>query len=188
VTADGDPVGRMLDQSGNGNHAVQTVSGSRPVYRTDGTLHWLQGNGVNAELIDTTPYRVDSVFAAATLEVNDDVVVGLGDGDRQDAFLFANAIYLQNGINSSTSFNASSSARVLSGQFANNSFIRVDGQESKTTNLTSISGIKRIGKRNFPSTFTNGKLFGLLLIDKTLSISEIEKTENYLASLSGVTL
>jgi len=51
VTADGDPVGRMLDRSGNGNHATQTVSGRRPVYKTDGTLHWLQGDGVDDNLI-----------------------------------------------------------------------------------------------------------------------------------------
>ena len=51
VTADGDPVGRMLDQSGNGNHATQSVSGRRPVYRTDGVLHWLQGDGVDDFMI-----------------------------------------------------------------------------------------------------------------------------------------
>jgi len=50
VTADGDPVGLMLDKSGNGNNASQSVSGSRPVYRTDGTLHWLEFDGVDDSL------------------------------------------------------------------------------------------------------------------------------------------
>ena len=34
VTADGDPVGLMLDQSGNGNSAAQSISAARPTYNT----------------------------------------------------------------------------------------------------------------------------------------------------------
>lgn len=40
VTADGDPVGSMLDKSGLGNHVVRV--GASMVYRTDGTLHWIE--------------------------------------------------------------------------------------------------------------------------------------------------
>lgn len=37
VTAVGDPVGKMLDISGNGNHATQSTSSFRPTYQIDGT-------------------------------------------------------------------------------------------------------------------------------------------------------
>lgn len=47
VTVNGDPVGKVLDKSGNGNHATQTISASRPTYRTDGILHWLAFDGVD---------------------------------------------------------------------------------------------------------------------------------------------
>jgi hypothetical protein len=35
VTTAGQPVGKMLDKSGNGAHAVQNVSASRPIYQVD---------------------------------------------------------------------------------------------------------------------------------------------------------
>ena len=47
VTASGDPVGAIMDLSGNGNHATQSVSASRPTYQTDGILHWLAFDGVD---------------------------------------------------------------------------------------------------------------------------------------------
>lgn len=47
VTKDGDPVALMRDKSGNNNHATQSVSTSRPVYKADGVLHWLETDGVD---------------------------------------------------------------------------------------------------------------------------------------------
>lgn len=47
VTADGQPVGKILDKSGRGNHASQATAAARPLYKTDGTYHWLQFDGVD---------------------------------------------------------------------------------------------------------------------------------------------
>lgn len=47
VSADGDPVGRMLDKSGNGINAIQTAPATRPTWRTDGLLSWLEFDGVD---------------------------------------------------------------------------------------------------------------------------------------------
>ena len=67
VTADGQPVGRILDKSGRGNHASQATSAARPLYKTDGTYHWLQFDGVDDSLstaaINFTATDKMSVFA-----------------------------------------------------------------------------------------------------------------------------
>lgn len=47
VAADGDPVGYIADKSGNGFYFEQGTSSQRPTYRTDGTLHWLDFDGVD---------------------------------------------------------------------------------------------------------------------------------------------
>lgn len=41
VAVDGDPVGRWNDKSGFGRNFIQATSGSRPVYRTSGGVHWI---------------------------------------------------------------------------------------------------------------------------------------------------
>ncbi len=70
VTADGDPVGRVDDLSGNGNHAIQPVNAYRPAYRTDGVLHWIDPDGVDDYLTagDVLNMLDENLFLAASFE------------------------------------------------------------------------------------------------------------------------
>lgn len=47
VTGDSQPVGLIVDKSGNGNNVIQPSSAKRPLYRTDGSKHWLYFDGVD---------------------------------------------------------------------------------------------------------------------------------------------
>lgn len=55
VTADGDPVGAVVDKSGNGVHLTQATAGKRPLYRTSAGKHWLQFDGTDDVLSGTCP-------------------------------------------------------------------------------------------------------------------------------------
>lgn len=50
VTTSGQMVARIDDKSGNGYHATQETEDSRPLYQTDGLLHWLEFDGINDHL------------------------------------------------------------------------------------------------------------------------------------------
>jgi len=53
VTASGQPVGLMLDNSGNGNHAVQAIAAARPIYQTSPDR--ITVNKVDDRLLVTVP-------------------------------------------------------------------------------------------------------------------------------------
>lgn len=53
ATANNDPVGAILDKSGNGHHFTQSTDANRPLLKISGSLRWLEGDGSNDSLSGT---------------------------------------------------------------------------------------------------------------------------------------
>lgn len=89
VTAAGQVVGRVLDKSGNANHATQATAASKPILRNSGSLWWLEFDGVDDFLV------TGSINFAAT----DAVSIFAGLRKLNDA---TTACFIETGTDSST--------------------------------------------------------------------------------------
>lgn len=214
VTAAGQPVALMLDKSGNGNHLRQTTLERRPVYQTDGTLHWLAFDGV------------DDFMTVASLDLTgtDKVTIVAGLGMLTDR----TALYLELSTNSNTnigsfwsgraasnSFNsyARGNASVSSSQVANSaavfpppsrnvvtnvhdivgdlSLVRVDGAQSGAT-ATGNKGLGNfgawpffVGMRAGATLPFEGNIHGLILTGSLLAAADLSDAETFLATRTG---
>lgn len=90
------PVGRMLDRSGRGNHAVQALAAARPMLRLDGGgRRYLEFDGVDDRLSSTLAVSFghpwDRVSAIRQLSwVNGGRVFGNGSGGTLAGLLYQN--------------------------------------------------------------------------------------------------
>lgn len=78
VTADGDPVGWMRDYSGNGYHASQYLQASKPIYRNNGSVHWLEFDGADDYMttISAVAYGSSALFCGAAVRKTKDTTAG----------------------------------------------------------------------------------------------------------------
>jgi hypothetical protein len=60
------PVGRILDKSGRGNHATQATAAARAILRTAGGLYWLEFDGSN-DFLQTAAFALNATGTTATL-------------------------------------------------------------------------------------------------------------------------
>lgn len=209
VTAHGDPVGLMLDKSGNGNHLTQGVAAQRPSYGTDGQRHWIEGDGIDDEL---------SVASRLGFASNPDIriVVGLrplavasGDerlvtiGDHSGTGILAAAAgtdgwswrYNNGNVKFSQTITGTDVVatwgHAAGGNYGSSFFFLNAAQvgaiatasglklPSSTAARTSLFATSRAG--------LNGRVYGVIIGSFTLAAEQLE-AERWMATKSGVTL
>jgi hypothetical protein len=209
VTASGQPVGKMLDKSGNGNHASQSTSAKRPTYTAGGGLHWLAFDGADDAMAvaDVSGMR-QSVM---TFFIGVD---SLSVSSREDWFASGNAAaYATNNYvfgNSASAFQVfgrTPTSPVYQGSMTANTKVIVSARSDGTNINSRINGVAQTtaaltlgtdetsgftlgsSKSNVVNySFTRMNMFGLIVRGSTSSAAEIASTEAYMAAKTGVTL
>ena len=209
VTAVGQPVGLMLDKSGNGHHATQATASKRPTYQSDGTLHWLAFDGVDDGL--TTGAINLSGTAKVTFHSAQTFLPGsLARGLHFGAFLTghfwfntptsSSAVELSaNGgaIQSTPTTVVGTGAHVYTGKIdftAPLVSLAVD-QNTPVTNVASLGAatgfatdVLSIGSQVGGSRHLAGNIYSVILRGALSSNAEVSSTEKSLAKKSGVAL
>ena len=192
VTKDGDPVALMRDKSGNGNHATQSVSTARPIYRTDGILHRLSFDGVDDsfENIGTFGLKKQTFAIAYEQRSKNQILlkpVGFGGQYRYFAGQL-NGVDTGAGV-SLTSLHVDSAAIALPAS-SNAIYNGVAGKHVQywVTNSTA-EYLATWSLGNYPGSMMFGDMYGLIFINTdTVTVVQKLQIEQYLANKAGITL
>ena len=195
VTASGDPVGAMMDLSGNGNSAKQSVSTNRLIYSTNGTFNWIAFDGVDDFLQATygaavTPPCTLSLAMNRLDTATGAVLLSGPDAENRHQISISGTGTLI-GVSGSSVLSGSSLpigkhiiTLVINGA---DSSLRVDGIVTVSGTLddsVATTGLT-IGAVWFGSYPIRQDVYGIVHAE---GISKVSQIESYLAQKSGVTL
>lgn len=207
------PVGLQHDKSGNGRHRSQSTAGSRPTLRSDGTLYWLEYDGIDDYLqtlaIDMTGTAVMSVCVgrmktqdAATARAIDCPSVSSNAswymGAPSANGLTRNILLVvgSGGTAGVTDISApANDADVYTGEVsltAPSVSLRKDGASVGTSTATSGGVFSNaqidFGRRTNGTLYFEGNEYQSFIIGRAITTDERTLLEAYIADKTGVTL
>lgn len=216
VTSVGQPVGKVLDKSGRGNHATQSTSAKRPILQQNATTgtYYLLFDGVDDCLVtDNITWGTDAVTVFSGInKLNDKnnyaMVCEFGvvystnqsfnlqapNTAQRYAFESRGSAYTTAATNA---IYPSPHKAVLVGQgkiSTNLNKLRVNTVNAANSNgsqgnlLNYGSFALNIGSRGAKELFYSGHLYSLVGISRLATDTEITNTENIIAKNVGVTL
>lgn len=213
VTAVEQPVGRMLDKSGRGNHATQATTTKRPVLKIDaGGCYYLSFDGVDDALqtgnINFTSTDKMTVWAGfvKTINTGQQLLVELsnnwsinsafvlgatsGPSNPNSGFGSRGSAYLPY-VQITTSLGVPLVASAVGGISEDTCSLKINGvtATSVTDQGTGTYGNYPlyIGARAGTSYFFNGRLYGLIVRGAQSTLSQIDEvTELYMKKKVGI--
>lgn len=195
VTKDGDPVALMRDKSGNGNHATQTVSAERPVYKTDGVLHWLSFDGVDDSLLITNMPRKNGMYVAVGALARSTSGQAIIGGLKNSRVFYTNNLstfynsddstsnvwssYVNRGVHSTPENRQSISSSLFLNEYA---VIAISNAAMLHANFDTVHIGCMGGGSYFDGNMTN------IVLTESVSEETQDEVTSYMATKSGVTL
>jgi hypothetical protein len=195
------PVGKLNDKSGNGNHALQATTSKKPTLRNDGTNYYLEFDGADDWLRATftiaNPWDRISAIRQISWTSGDKP---LGGGAANAGVLQSTGSSPQLQMNdgalgpSTSAVTVGTNHVVTEGRYASASSRIAVGSGAYTTGPdtgTNAAGGITIAAPNDTETWgenANIRFYGTVMIGRALSDTEIGDTRAFLASKSGVTL
>jgi hypothetical protein len=188
-----------------GNHATQSTSTARPTLQVSGGLYYLDFDGVDdwmgpITLASSQPqpftiasgWKFDSIATSGYSTVHDGIDTThrafLADGASENQY----RLTAGSGLGFSVARDALDHVTLIKYHGAT-SYGRIDGVLDVSGNAGShdLDGYhlgRAIPGSGIPLYPMNGHIYGFVGVNRTLTTAEIEATESYLATKSGVTL
>lgn len=217
VTALGQPVGKILDKSGRGNHATQATTANRPTLQQDGGGYfYLAFNGTNSSIASSSVNLTGTAQLAAWVGLTKQsdnggtgVLLELGTNVASVAGTFASYMpHTGTGL-SDGSFSARSDTTtgyavdsgfaapyslVMSGQASIGATVslRRNGVQTASTPLSGAgnfsNNVLNIGSRQGTALFFNGRIYSLIVRGANSTAAQIAAAEKWVGQKMGIAL